>query len=40
VNNSSTPPYFKVAAIPIAGGSQASDGTLTVDSTGAKTGTW
>ena len=40
VDNTATPPYFKVAAIPIAGSSQASDGTLTVDSTGAKTGTW
>jgi type IV pilus assembly protein PilE len=40
VDNTATPPYFKVAAIPITGTSQASDGTLTVDSTGAKTGTW
>jgi type IV pilus assembly protein PilE len=40
VNNAATPPYFKVAAIPIAGSSQASDGTLTLDSLGAKTGTW
>ena len=40
VNNAATPPYFKIAAIPIAGTSQATDGTLTLDSTGAKTGTW
>ncbi|HEY6898903.1 MAG TPA: type IV pilin protein [Rhodocyclaceae bacterium] len=31
---------FKVQAVPIAGTRQASDGTLTVDNTGTKTGNW
>lgn len=32
-----SPPYFKITATPIAGKTQASDGTLTLDDTGAKT---
>ena len=40
LDNAATPPYFKASAVPIAGSTQASDGTLTIDSTGAKTGTW
>lgn len=32
-----SPPYFKITATPIAGKAQASDGTLTLDDTGAKT---
>jgi len=40
VDNTQNPPYFKIAAIPIAGMSQVADGTLTLDSTGAKTGNW
>ena len=32
-----TPPSFKVIATPIAGSKQASDGTITLDNTGAKT---
>ena len=38
VDNAATPPYFKITAVP--SGTQASDGNLTLDSTGAKTGTW
>lgn len=33
-------PSFKITATPIAGKPQASDGNLTLDDTGAKTGTW
>lgn len=35
-----TPLYYKVYATVVAGSSQASDGSLTIDSTGAKTGHW
>lgn len=37
-DNTATPPTFTITAVPK--GSQASDGNLTLDSTGAKTGTW
>ena len=40
LNNAATPPYYKITATPAAGTSQAADGNLTLDSTGAKTGTW
>src|SRR5262249_14518505 len=40
LNNAATPPYWKATAVPIAGKSNASDGNLTIDSVGAKTGTW
>lgn len=36
--NNATPPSFKITATAI--GTQAPDGNLTLDSTGAKTGTW
>jgi type IV pilus assembly protein PilE len=37
-----TPPTFTISAVPIAGTAQASDGTLTIDNTGARTpaGKW
>jgi type IV pilus assembly protein PilE len=35
--NPATPPVFTITAAPIASTAQASDGTLTLDSTGAKT---
>lgn len=38
VNNSATPPSYTITATPK--GSQAQDGSLTLDSTGAKTGSW
>lgn len=40
LDNNATPPYYKITAVPIAGTAQAGDGNLTLDSTGAKTGTW
>jgi len=40
LDNSATPPSFTASAVPIAGSTQASDGTLTMNSVGAKTGTW
>ena len=40
LTNTSTPPYYKVTAVPIAGKSNASDGNLTLDRVGAKSGTW
>jgi type IV pilus assembly protein PilE len=40
LDNAATPPYYKITAAPLAGTSQASDGDVTLDSTGAKTGTW
>lgn len=40
VDNTATPPYYKITATPVAGSSQESDGALTLDSTGAKTGNW
>ena len=36
VNNSATPPTFTLCAVPKSGTQQASDGTLTIDSTGAR----
>jgi type IV pilus assembly protein PilE len=38
LSNTATPPYYKLTAA--AKASQAADGNLTLDSTGAKTGTW
>jgi type IV pilus assembly protein PilE len=38
LDNTATPPYYKITAT--AQGTQAADGNLTLDSTGAKTGTW
>jgi type IV pilus assembly protein PilE len=38
LDNAATPPYYKITAT--AQGPQAADGNLTLDSTGAKTGTW
>ena len=38
MSNTATPPSYTITAAPIAGSSQASDGNLTLDSTGAKTG--
>ncbi|QDF97534.1 pilus assembly protein [Azoarcus sp. DD4] len=35
-----SPPDFVAQAVPIAGSTQANDGNLTVDETGAKTGKW
>ena len=35
-----TPPTFLITVTPVAGSAQASDGALTLDNTGAKTGTW
>lgn len=40
LNASGTPPAFTITATPIAGKPQASDGNLTLDDTGAKTGKW
>jgi type IV pilus assembly protein PilE len=40
VDNAATPPFYKIVATPVAGSSQATDGSLTLDSTGAKTGNW
>jgi type IV pilus assembly protein PilE len=40
VNNGATPPYYIIVAKPVTGSSQVSDGNLTLDSTGAKTGNW
>ena len=40
LTNAATPPYYQATATPVAGKSNASDGNLTLDSTGAKTGTW
>lgn len=39
-NVTSAPPAYRVVATVVAGSSQASDGSLTLDSTGAKTGNW
>lgn len=39
-NVSSAPPTYRVNATVVAGSRQASDGNLTLDSTGAKTGNW
>ena len=36
VNNAATPPTYTVTAAPVAGGTQATDGTLTVTNTGSK----
>lgn len=38
VDNSATPPSYTITATPQ--GTQVDDGTLTIDSTGAKTGNW
>jgi len=38
INNAATPPTYTITAT--ATGDQVSDGSLTIDSTGAKTGTW
>lgn len=38
VDNDAQPPYFQITATPA--GTQAGDGALTLDSTGAKTGKW
>lgn len=35
-----SPPYYLITGAVVAGSSQASDGNLTLDSTGAKTGNW
>ena len=40
MSNTATPPSYTIKATPVAGSSQASDGDLTLDSTGAKTGNW
>ncbi len=40
VDNSATPPSFLITATPVPGSSQAGDGALSLDHTGAKTGTW
>jgi len=40
LNNNATPPYYQATAVPVVGSAQAADGNLTLDSTGAKTGTW
>lgn len=40
VDVTTTPLTYTVRATPVAGGRQASDGTLTIDNTGAKTGNW
>lgn len=40
LTNTATPPFYRITATPVAGKSNASDGNLTLDSTGAKTGTW
>jgi len=40
VDNTATPPTYTITATPIAGTTQATDGNLTLDNTGAKTGTW
>lgn len=37
VNNSATPPTFRITLTPIPGSSQAADGTLTLDQAGVKT---
>lgn len=39
-NVTSAPPAYRVVATVVAGSSQASDGNLTLDSTGAKVGNW
>ena len=39
-STASSPPYFNITATPIVGKPQASDGSLTLDDSGAKTGTW
>lgn len=36
VDNAATPPSYAICAVPLAGSSQVSDGTLRLDSTGAK----
>ncbi|HLX79844.1 MAG TPA: type IV pilin protein [Burkholderiales bacterium] len=38
LTNTATPPYYQITATP--SGSQIPDGNLTLDSVGAKTGTW
>lgn len=37
VDNTATPPTYSISAAPVAGSSQANDGTITYNSTGAKT---
>jgi len=39
-SNCSTANQFTITATPIVGKSQASDGNITLDNTGARTGTW
>ena len=40
MDNTATPPSYKITAAVDSTSSQGSDGNLTLDSTGAKTGTW
>ena len=40
MSNTATPPTYTIKAQPISTSSQAADGDLTLDSTGAKTGNW
>jgi type IV pilus assembly protein PilE len=40
LDNTATPPTFTASAVPKTGTTQAGDGTLTINSVGAKTGTW
>ena len=40
VDNTATPPTYTITAVPVSTSSQAGDGNLTLDNTGAKTGTW
>ena len=40
MSNTATPPTYTIKAAPISTSSQAADGDLTLDNTGAKTGNW